>query len=97
MLCEAGGVDLEHFSSIIADPRMRQVSEAIREDDYSPSVTVNIYLNALKNIQRYAAEARVDLEMLDNLRDAMEQACAKGYGDEDIAALVKVFRSKKLH
>lgn len=97
MLCEAGGVDLKHFSSIIADPRMRQVTESIREDEYSPSVTVNVYLNVLKNIQRYAADARVDLQMLDNLRDAMEQACAEGYGDVDIAALVKIFRSKKLH
>lgn len=98
MLCEAGGVDLEHFSSIIADTRMRQVLEAIGEDDYqNPSVTVNVYLNVLKNIQKYAVEAGVDLEMLDNLRAIMEQACTEGYGDEDIAALAKTFRSTKLH
>lgn len=98
MLCEAGGVDLELFSSIIADTRMRQVLATIGEDDYqSPSVTVNVYLNVLKNIQKFAVETGVDLEMLDHLRAVMEQANTQGFGDEDIAALAKIFRDSKLH
>jgi len=98
LLCEAGGVSLEYFASILEDPRMRQVLNTIEDDDYeNASVTVNVYLNVLKNIQNYGIESGVDLEMLDNLETVFKQACSEGYGDEDIAALAKTFRRIKLH
>ena len=94
MLCEEAGINLDHYSSIVEDDRMRQVLKTIQEEDFqNPSVTVNVYLTVLKNIQKHAVEAGVELELLNRLRSYMEKACDEGYGDEDIASLVKIFRA----
>lgn len=64
-----------------------------REDYLTPSVTVNVYRTVLSNIKHHAESAGVDLELLDVMERLMSEACDKGFGDEDIAALVKIFRS----
>lgn len=96
LLCEAGGVGLDLYSSILADGRMRQVLNTISENDFSdPSVTVNVYRNVLQHITDCAAEGGVEREILDNLKKLLDRAQSAGYGEEDIAALIKVSRNQK--
>lgn len=98
MLCDEAGIDLDHYSSIVEDSRMRQVLKTIKKDNFqNPSVTVDVYHAVLSNIQKHAIEAGVNLKVLDQLETAMVQASNKGYGDEDIAALIKTFRTTKPH
>ena len=97
MLCDEAGIDLDHYSSIVEDSRMRQVLKTIKEDNFqNPSVTVDVYHAVLSNIQKHATEAGVNLKILDQLETAMVQASNNGSGDEDIAALIKTFRTSKL-
>ena len=93
LLCEAGGVGLDLFSLILGDDRIRQMLKSIDEDDFgNPSVTVSVYQNVLQNIQNTALEFGFSLTFLDNLQSIFAQAQSAGYGEEDIAALIKVLR-----
>jgi 3-hydroxyisobutyrate dehydrogenase-like beta-hydroxyacid dehydrogenase len=94
LICKAGGVGADVFASTVAaDERIRMIATAIHANDFgNPSATVNVWGSALNLIQKQAQETGAKSEVLDFLDDKFQRAKSLGYGEEDVAALMKVFQ-----
>lgn len=94
LLCEAAGVGLDVFSATVAvDARASMIANTIRTNTFTdPINTVNVWKEALHHIQTHAKELGTNSEVLDFIADKFQRAQSSGYGEEDLAALIKIFR-----
>jgi len=94
LLCEAGGVGLDVFSATVAvDARASMIANTIHTNTFSDPVnTVKVWEEALHHIQIHAKELGTNSEILDFIADKFQRAQSAGYEEEDLAALIKVFR-----
>lgn len=94
-LCESEEIGADAYATMFPDgDRVRMLARDIFEDSYdSPSVTVRAWNEVLQRIQRQAEDAEIDNGFPEFAAGIIERAIAKGYGDEDIAALIKVIRA----
>jgi 3-hydroxyisobutyrate dehydrogenase-like beta-hydroxyacid dehydrogenase len=94
LLCEASGVGLDVFSATVAvDARASMIANTIHDNTFTDPVnTVNVWKEALHHIQTHAKQLGTNHEVLDFIEAKFERAQSAGYGEEDLAALIKVFR-----
>jgi 3-hydroxyisobutyrate dehydrogenase-like beta-hydroxyacid dehydrogenase len=95
-LCESEDVGVDVYEKMFPDgDRVQILASAIREDDYiDPDVTVRVW-NAVSNrFQEQARDAGMNSEFPNFAAGIVERAMGAGYGDEDVAALVKVLRNR---
>jgi 3-hydroxyisobutyrate dehydrogenase-like beta-hydroxyacid dehydrogenase len=94
LLCEAAGVGLDVFSETVAvDARASMIANTIHTNTYTdPINTVNVWKEALHHIQTHAKELGTNSEVLDFIADKFQRAQSSGYEEEDLAALIKIFR-----
>ena len=94
LLCEAGGVGLDVFASTVAaDERISMVANTIRTNTFGdPINTVKVWKEALHHIEIQAQVTGANSEVLEFVADKFQRAQAAGCDEEDIAALIKVFR-----
>ncbi len=94
LICQAGGVGADVFASTVAaDERIGMIANAIHANDFgNPSSTVNVWGSALNLIQKQAQKTGAKSEVLDFFDAKFQRAKSLGYGEEDVAALMKVFR-----
>jgi hypothetical protein len=88
------GVDV--YATLFPDgDRARIVSEVIDAETYNnPSATVRVWQAVLQRLQEQAQLAGINKEFPEFGAGIVERAMTKGYGDEDVAALIKVLRGK---
>jgi 3-hydroxyisobutyrate dehydrogenase-like beta-hydroxyacid dehydrogenase len=94
LLCEAGGVGLDVFSATVAvDARASMIANTIHTNTFTdPINTVKVWKEALHHIQIHAKELGTNSEVLEFIADKFERAQSAGYEEEDLAALIKIFR-----
>ena len=94
LLCEAAGVGLDVFSATVAvDARASMIANTIHTNTFTdPINTVNVWKEALHHIQTHAQELGTNSEVLDFIAEKFQRAQAAGYEEEDLAALIKIFR-----
>lgn len=94
LLCEAGGVGLDVFSATVAcDARASMIANTIHTNTYTDPVnTVKVWKEALHHIQTHAKELGTNSEVLDFIADKFQRAQSAGYEEEDLAALIKIYR-----
>ena len=94
LLCEAGGVGLDVFSTTVAvDARASMIANTIHTNSFTdPINTVKVWKEALHHIQTHAKELGTNSEVLEFIADKFERAESAGYEKEDLAALIKIFR-----
>lgn len=94
LLCEAAGVGLDVFSATVAvDARASMIANTIHTNTFTdPINTVNVWKEALHHIQTHAKELGTNSEVLDFIADKFQRAQSSGYEEEDLAALIKIFR-----
>jgi len=94
LLCEAGGVGPDVFSATVAvDARASMIANTIHTNTFTdPINTVKVWKEALHHIQNHAKELGTNSEVLDFIADKFQRAQSAGYEEEDLAALIKVFR-----
>ena len=94
LLCEAAGVGLDVFSATVAvDARASMIANTIHTNTFTdPINTVNVWKEALHHIQIHAQELGANSEVLDFIADKFQRAQSSGYEEEDLAALIKIFR-----
>jgi 3-hydroxyisobutyrate dehydrogenase-like beta-hydroxyacid dehydrogenase len=94
LLCEAGGVGLDVFSATVAvDARASMIANTIHTNTFTdPINTVKVWKEALHHIQIHAKELGTNSEVLDFIADKFQRAHSAGYEEEDLAALIKIFR-----
>jgi 3-hydroxyisobutyrate dehydrogenase-like beta-hydroxyacid dehydrogenase len=97
LICEAEGVDLEHYSMTFPEiDSARWMIDAIRKDAFAnPSATLTVWNAALTHIREQARDSGIDDRFPDFVAGILDRAEAAGYGQEHIAAMVKVLRRVK--
>jgi len=96
LICEAEGVGLEDFSTTFAEgDNARWMLDVIRKKAFSnPGATLRVWNVALRRVREQAREASINTEFPDFISDILDRAEAAGHGEEHIAAMVKVLRSR---
>jgi 3-hydroxyisobutyrate dehydrogenase-like beta-hydroxyacid dehydrogenase len=94
LLCEAGGVGLDVFSTTVAvDARASMIANTIHTDSFTdPINTVKVWKESLHHIQTHAKVLGTNSEVLEFIANKFERAESAGYEKEDLAALIKIFR-----
>ena len=94
LLCEAEGVSADQFANTVAGDRARAFADIVHSGDYSqPSATLNVWNAANELIRTHAHDMKINTEFPDFISKLLTRAEDAGYGDEDIAAIVKILRS----
>jgi 3-hydroxyisobutyrate dehydrogenase-like beta-hydroxyacid dehydrogenase len=94
LLCKAGGVSSDVFGSTIAvDQRVSMMANTIHNETYlDPINTVKVWKEALHHIQIQARDTGANNEVLEFIADKFQRAQAEGFEEQDLAALIKIFR-----
>lgn len=93
LMCQASGVDLDVYAATIApDARMRSIAAAADAGKFDQVVnSVRVWNDALQQVLGQAEQDRCNTELLDYFDDKFRRAEAAGFGEQDMAALIKVF------
>lgn len=96
ILCESEEVGVDVYATLFPDgDRARMVSEVIDAATYNnPSATVRVWQAVLQRLHEQAQLAGINKEFPEFGAGIVERAMTTGYGDEDVAALIKVLRGK---
>jgi 3-hydroxyisobutyrate dehydrogenase-like beta-hydroxyacid dehydrogenase len=94
LLCQAGGVGLDVFGATVAvDARASMIANTIHTNTFNdPINTVKVWKEALHHVQTHAQELGINNKVLDFIADKFQRAESAGYAEEDLAALIKIFR-----
>jgi 3-hydroxyisobutyrate dehydrogenase-like beta-hydroxyacid dehydrogenase len=101
-LAEVRGVDVVRYGEIVRSvaPSFGAFFEhqagVIRSDDFRISESpLRISVEATARILQASVDAGIDTQVARLGADVLQQASEAGYGDEELAALIKVFRATK--
>jgi 3-hydroxyisobutyrate dehydrogenase-like beta-hydroxyacid dehydrogenase len=95
-ICEAEGADLEIYASLFAESdSARSMIDVIRRGAFAdPPATLSVWHAALRRLQDQARDTGISSEVPDLVLKLLGRAAAAGFGDEHIAAMVKVLRKE---
>ena len=94
VLGELGGVDREKLletigASVVGSRFVEYKTKPLLEEDYSATFTTNLMLKDIGLVLGLASERGVDLPFAERLSDLLEDAVARGHGDQDFIALFR--------
>ena len=95
-ICESQGINPELLASMFPqDHSARKPIEVISSDAYTePGATLTVWEAALQRIQSQADDKGINSEIPALISTLFKRAIAAGYGEEDVASIIKVMRSK---
>lgn len=95
-ICESQGINPELLASMFPqDNSARKPIEVISSDAYTdPGATLTVWEAALRRIQSQADDKGINSEIPALISTLFKRAIAAGYGEEDVASIIKVMRSK---
>ncbi len=97
-LCESEGVDLDLFATRHPEGhRIRELAEIVHAGAFElgslhPGASIRVWEECIQRLQSQARGAGISSEFPDNISGIFKRAIVAGYGDEDLAALIKVLR-----
>jgi 3-hydroxyisobutyrate dehydrogenase-like beta-hydroxyacid dehydrogenase len=93
-LCESEGVESGAFEAMLPEgDRARMLARRIRDENYEdPDATVEVWNAVAHRFGEQARDAVINGEFPDFAANILSRAMDAGYGNEDVAALVKVLR-----
>ena len=97
-ICEAEGVGLDQLASLFNEGVPgRELADMVHADNYAlgaihPGASVRVWEGALQSIRQHAQANNINSEIPDFISALFKRTIAAGYGEEDVAALVKVLR-----
>lgn len=94
LLCESADLSLDVYESTIApDKRIKLLANTIRNETFHESInSIRLWKDALHHIQKQAKDTNTNSEVLDFIEDKFLRAQSAGIEEEDLAAIIKVFR-----
>lgn len=94
-LCQSEGVGVQALADMFPEGYpARRLALAIAAEDYAdPGATLSVWEAALRRVQEQARDAGINSEIPDLISSLFNRAIAAGYGDEDVAAVVKILRA----
>ena len=96
-ICESEGINVGEFAKMFPEGSIaREPIEVVRSDKYDePGATLNVWDGALQRIQNQAKDANINSEVPDFISSFFKRAISVGYGEEDVASIIKVMRSNR--
>lgn len=94
LLCEAENVGLDLYAEVFAESDYAHVyvKTMHEENFYDTSATLRTWAGALDVIRKHAVDSGINSEAPTFFARQFEKAMKAGYGEEDVAALIKVLR-----
>ena len=95
LLCKSENVGVDIYATMFPEgDRVQMLAQVIHAEDYGkPDVTVRAWNAILQRLQRQAQDSEINSEFPEFAAGILERAIVGGYGEEDVAALVKVLRA----
>jgi len=100
-ICEAEGVRLDQFASLFEEnDKARNLADMVYADNYQvgaihPGASVKTWEGCIKLIQDHANLRGINSEIPDFYSGLFNRAIDSGYGEEDVASIVKVLRENE--
>ncbi len=93
-LCESENIGVDKYASILPDGHpAKDLVQVIHSEKYdAPEATIAVWDGALKRIRTQARDTGINSEVPDFISRLFKRAISAGYGEEDIASLIKVLR-----
>ena len=97
-ICETESVGLDQFALLFTEKGLgRNLAERIHADNYKvgaihPGASIRTWEGCIQVIQDHARFNKINSEVPDFIASIFSRALESGYGEEDIAAIVKVLR-----
>lgn len=97
-LCESESVGLDLFASLYPEGnRVQQIAEIVHAGDFRlgslhDGASIRVWGECVQRMQSQAKDTQSNSELSDFLSSIFKRAVAAGYGEEDLAALIKVLR-----
>ena len=97
-ICESQGIDPELLASMFPqDDVARKPIKIISSDAYTdPGATLTVFDAALQRVQSQADDTGINSEIPDLISSLFKRAIAAGYGEEDVASIIKVMRNQSV-
>jgi 3-hydroxyisobutyrate dehydrogenase-like beta-hydroxyacid dehydrogenase len=98
-LCESETVELSSLADMYPEESPpRRLAKVIDSGDFAnPGATLTVWESALQGVVSQARDAGINSEIPDLISSLFKRAIAAGYGEEDVAAVIKVLRAKRSH
>lgn len=99
-ICEAENVELDQFGSLFNEGELaRDFADMVHADNYAvdaihPGASITTWEGCIQLIQGHAKLNNINSEIPDFLSSIFKRALDSGYGEEDVAAIVKVLRQQ---
>jgi 3-hydroxyisobutyrate dehydrogenase-like beta-hydroxyacid dehydrogenase len=95
-LCEIEDVSVASLADMFPDDSPpRRLATVIHSGNFGePGATLEVWEGALRRVQSQARDAGINSEIPDLISSLFKWAIASGYGDEDVAAVIKVLRAE---
>jgi len=100
-ICEAEGVRLDQFASLFEEnDKARDLADMVYADNYQvgaihPGASVKTWEGCIKLVQDHANLRGINSEIPDFYSGLFNRAIDSGYGEEDVASIVKVLRENE--
>lgn len=93
-LCESENIGVDAFASILpVGHPAKDLVQVIHSNKYdAPEATIAVWNGALERIRTQARDTGINSEIPDFVSRLFKRAISAGYGEEDIAALIKVLK-----
>lgn len=98
-LCQSEDVSVKALADMFPDGSpARRLALVVHTGVYGdPGATLTVWESALQRIQAQARDAGLNSEIPDLISSLFKRAIAADYGEEDVAAVVKVLRADRRH
>lgn len=98
-LCESENVSVNTYASMLPDgDHAKRLAQVVHSNVFDkPGATITVWDGALQRVLTQARDAEINSEIPDLISSLFKRAIAAGYGEEDIAAIVKVMRKGSYH
>ncbi len=95
LLCRSEGVGADIYATMFPEgDRVKMLAQTIHEEGYgTPDVTVGAWHTVLQKLQRQARDTEINSEFPKFAAGILGRAISAGYGEKDVAALIKVLCS----
>jgi 3-hydroxyisobutyrate dehydrogenase-like beta-hydroxyacid dehydrogenase len=97
-ICEIEGVGLDQLASVFHEGEpARELADMVHSDNYvvgaiHPGASVRVWEGAVQLMQDHAGASGINDEVPNFVSKLFKRTMALGYGEEDVAALVKALR-----
>lgn len=97
-ICESEGISVSNFAAMFPEGSIaREPVEVIYSERYGePGATLAVWDGALKRIQAQAKDSGINSEVPDFISSFFKRALAAGYGEEDVASIIKIMRDENV-